>query len=269
MYDRSDGRTIRPVLILLTNDDGILAPGLAAMHAELCALGEVDVVAPSSGMSASGHSITIDYPVISQRLHVGGAFHGESVRGQPADCVKLAMKCLLRRTPDLVVSGINNGENVGIHVLYSGTVAAAAEGAMLGAPAIAVSLETGPEMDFARAAQLARGVIDQLLARGVRSGELYNVNIPALKPGWPRGVRVCRQSTLPIEDEFEVRTDPRGRQYYWLRGEFGEMRDEVDTDLHALREGYITVTPLHVDLTDRQKLVSMQSWAWPPIDHGT
>lgn len=255
----------RGVLILLSNDDGIFAPGLLAMYRELTSLGEVHVVAPSSGQSATAHSITINLPVICQRVHVAGEFWGQSVEGLPADCVKLAFHSLLPRRPDLVVSGINNGENVGIHVLYSGTVAAAAEAALLGSPAVAVSLECGPEMDFGRAAKLARQLIDRMLAIGVKPGQLFNINVPALRPGWPRGVRVTRQSTLQINDQFERRQDPGGRDYYWLRGEFGDFSRETDTDLRAQRDGYVSVTPLQLDLTDATRLAAMRDWQWPAL----
>jgi len=256
----------RGVLILLTNDDGIFEPGLAAMYRQLNALGEVHVVAPAAGQSASAHAITLNTPVICDRVRVGGEFQGHSVHGQPADCVKLAVRCLLPRKPDLVVSGINNGENVGIHVLYSGTVAAAAEAALLGCAAVAVSLERGAEMDFDRAARLALRIIGRLLEQGVRPGQLFNVNIPALRPGWPRGVRVARQSTVPYNDRFEPRKDPEGRDYYWLRGEFADMSSDGDTDLRAQRGGYINVTPLKVDLTDDRLLAEMAQWGWPEVE---
>jgi len=254
------------VLILLCNDDGILAPGLVALYRELTGLGEVSVVAPASGQSAAAHSITITHPLIVERVHVANAFHGDAVEGSPADCVKLAVANLLSARPDLVVSGINNGENVGIHTLYSGTVAAAAEAAVLGFPSVAVSLERSPEMDFARAARLAMRVIRRLLEIGIQPGQLFNVNIPALKPGWPKGVKVARQSVLPFEDKFICRKDPGGRNYYWLAGEFGDSSLEVGTDLRAQRDGYITVVPLKFDLTDEQRLAAMQNWEWPAVD---
>jgi 5'-nucleotidase len=254
------------VLILLSNDDGVLAPGLAALHRAMRGLGDLRVVAPASGASASAHSITIDYPVICQQIHVGEDFYAHSVQGQPADCVKLAIRTLLPRRPDLVVSGINAGENVGIHVLYSGTVAAAAEGALLGCPAVAVSLQSSSEMNFERAGRLARVVVERILETSPQAGWLFNVNIPALRPGWPRGIRVARQSTLPLDDHFERRQDPTGRDYYWLRGGFVSSQDEQETDLQAVREGYIAVTPLRFDLTDEPRLAEMRSWRWTMPD---
>jgi 5'-nucleotidase len=251
--------------ILLSNDDGILAPGILAMYNALAADAEVHVVAPASVQSASAHAITIRHPLICQRVHVGGRFYGTSVEGSPADCVKLAIRSLLPDRPHLVVSGINAGANVGIHVLYSGTVAAAAEGALLGCPAVAVSLEFADEMDFERAGRIARSVIDRIVELGLCAGQLYNVNIPALKPGWPRGIRVAPQSTLGLVEQFERRSDPNKRDYYWLSGTFGDMADEQGTDLYYLREGYVVVTPLHFDLTHVSRLSVMSEWTWPQI----
>lgn len=253
--------------ILLTNDDGILAPGLAAMYRELRALGHVDVVAPESVQSAAAHSITVRYPLLARRVHVANEFHGHSVEGSPADCVKLAFHVLLERKPDLVVSGINAGANAGIHVLYSGTVAAAAEGAIQGCPAIAVSLEYSDELNFARAAQLTLGVIRTILAEGIDPGDLVSINIPELRAGWPLGVRVASQSITSYPETFEQRQDPTGRPYYWLSAKpLRETPESDDTDLRAVREGYICVTPLKVNLTDRARLQHMRTWEWPELD---
>jgi 5'-nucleotidase len=253
------------VRILLTNDDGIMAPGLAAMYRALSAIGDVSVVAPESGQSASAHSITIRYPLMSRTVHVNSEFWGHSVEGSPADCVKLAFHALLDHRPDLVISGINAGENVGIHVLYSGTVAAAAEGALQGCRAIAVSLEYSDELDFDRAAGCAMTVIRKLLATSMTPGQLVSVNIPELRPGWPRGIRVVRQSVAPLPESFEQRTTPMGRPYYWLSGTSRIETAPAETDLKALREGYVTVTPLHVDLTHQARLEELSQIQWPQL----
>ena len=196
--------------ILLTNDDGILAPGLAAMHRQLTALGEVSVAAPDTVQSAAAHAITIDAPLTAARLHVHHEFYGWSIAGRPADCVKLAVAKLIQPRPDLVVSGINDGANVSINVLYSGTVAAAAEGAMLGIPSIAVSLERGPELDFAWAARIARGLIERAAARPLQPGQLLNINIPDLSRGRPKGVKVVGQSIRKMDEIYERRDGPGG-----------------------------------------------------------
>jgi 5'-nucleotidase len=249
--------------ILLSNDDGILAPGLAAMRQELARLGHVDVVAPSSPQSAAAHGITVNGPVAVQKVHVQGEFFGHSVDGRPADCVKLAIRELLEMPPDLVVSGINDGANVSINVLYSGTVAAAAEGALLGFPAVAVSLKWGQERDFNRAARLALPIIRQLLDLGLTPGQLINVNIPDLTAGDPLGVRVVPMATRIMEDRFARHTAPDGRDYYWLVSDkFTEATTAVHGDLDAIEERYISITPLHFDLTRYDQLDALKQHHW-------
>src|SRR5262245_8636362 len=206
------------MLILLTNDDGIQAPGLVAMYRELTKLGDVRVIAPETVQSAAGHGITISAPLLTSKVTVENGFTGIAVDGRPADCVKLAVAQLLPRPPDLVISGINSGANVGINVVYSGTVAAAIEAAFLGLPSIAVSLlyVNDIPMDYTRAAVLSRQTIEKILAAGLPAGRVVSVNIPALRVGdQPTGVKVVRQCTRPWVDAYERRTDPRGRDYFW------------------------------------------------------
>ncbi len=248
--------------ILLSNDDGILAPGILAMYEVLADTGEVTVAAPDSVQSASAHGITILRAVNVQKVHVHDRFYGWSVGGRPADCVKIAVAELMEHRPDLVVSGINDGANVSINVLYSGTVAAAAEGALLGFPAVAISLERGPEMDFAEAARIARGVIDRLLATGLKAGELVNINIPALHRGGPKGVRVATQALTGMVDRYIVTELADGSRQYVLDGGFAELEHGHETDLHALSEGYVVVTPLQCDLTDYKRLEQWERTDW-------
>jgi 5'-nucleotidase len=248
--------------ILVTNDDGILAPGIAALAAALKPLGEIDVVAPASGQSGAAHAITFLAPLICQRISLGGDFFGWSVDGSPADCVKLGVRELCAARPDLVVSGINAGSNRGIDVIYSGTVAAAVEAAFIGIPSLAISLEASAKLDFEQAAAHARGIVARAVELGISPGMVLNVNIPRLDKGPPRGVRVVRQSTAPWTDSYDRRTDPRGRTYFWLTEE-GERptEGERDSDLGALRAGFITVTPLQYDLTQYAQLDHL-SRAW-------
>lgn len=248
--------------ILLCNDDGIFAPGLLALHDELARNAEVHVVAPADVQSGGSHAITIRHPVLWKSVQVNGRFTGTSVEGTPADCVKLALGALLPDKPDLVVSGINAGLNTGLHVLYSGTVAAAIEAAMLGCPAAAVSLKLYRDMDFPLAASIARGVLQDLIGRGLTAGVVWNINIPELKPSWPRGVRVVPQSQRPPEDKLERRADPNGREYYWLGGDFLERDDSRESDLHVVHEGFVSVTPLHFDLTHPTLLETARTWSW-------
>ena len=241
------------MLILLTNDDGIRAPGLVAIYKELVQLGEVHVVPPENVQSATGHGITLSTPLLTNRVTVEDVFTGTAIEGRPADCVKLAVAKILPRQPDLVISGINSGANVGINVIYSGTVAAAIEAAFLGLPAIALSLYLRKEipLDYPRTASLAMGVIRQILEAGLRGGQVVSVNLPPLKAGdSPAGVKVVRQCTNAWIDTYEERTDPRGRSYFWNNTVFTLGKTDRDTDVAALREGYITVTPLQFDLTN-------------------
>ena len=258
------------MLILLTNDDGIRAPGLVAMYRELTRLGEVHVVAPETVQSATGHGITVATPLLTAAVTITDAsgaevFTGTAVEGRPADCVKLAVARILPRPPDLVVSGMNMGANVGINVIYSGTVAAAIEAAFLGLPAVAVSLYLRNEVpaDYPRAAAVTLPVIEQMLAAGLRGGQVVSVNVPPIRPGGrPAGVRVVRQCTRAWVDTYEERLDPRGRRYFWNSSVFTLGETEDDTDVAALRDGYITVTPLQFDMTYFPQLREWQDREW-------
>lgn len=248
------------MLILLTNDDGITAPGLVALYHQLARLGEVHVVAPESVQSATGHGITITTPLLTQKVTVEGSFTGTAVDGRPADCVKLAVAQILPRQPDLVVSGMNSGANTGINVIYSGTVAAAIEAAFLGLPSIAVSLYLRADVstDYKKSAKIGGDVVAQIWEAGIKPGQVVSVNVPALRETeQPTGVRVVRQCTRPWADTYEKRTDPRGREYFWNSSIFTLGETEEDTDVAALRDGYVTVTPLQFDLTHH---IMMREW---------
>ena len=253
------------MLILLTNDDGIRAPGLVAMYRELTRLGEVHVVAPETVQSATGHGITLSTPLLTSRVTVEETFTGIAVEGRPADCVKLAVAKLLPRRPDLVVSGINSGANVGINVIYSGTVAAAIEAAFLGVPSVAVSLYLRNEipLDYPRTARLSMGVISQVLDAGLKGGQAVSINVPPLrKDESPAGVKIVRQCTNAWIDTYEERKDPRGRSYFWNNTVFTLGQTDQDTDVAALRDGYITVTPLQFDLTHYPMLREWKDREW-------
>lgn len=250
---------------LLTNDDGIYAPGLRALLPELRKLGEVVVVAPAGEQSAVGHSVTLTTPLIVQEiLDEHKAFLGYAVEGKPADCVKLALRELLTEPPDVIVSGLNAGSNAGINVLYSGTVAAAIEGAFFQVTSIATSLEYTKlrPLDFPRGAALAASVIEQILAHKPAAGSLFNVNIPSPETEPVRGIRVLPQNVAPFVEGFDRRTDPRGRVYFWSTPDFSCPDPHPDTDVTALAEGWITVTPLQFDLTDAARLGEMSGWTW-------
>jgi 5'-nucleotidase len=247
--------------ILLTNDDGVYAPGIQAMRKELAKFATVTVVAPASEQSAVGHSITLLTPLVVQKVLKDGELLGYAVEGKPADCVKLALVHLLPSAPDLLISGINAGSNAGINVLYSGTVAAAVEGSFFGVTSIAVSLTLRETPQFERAAQLAADVIRKIVANRPKPGELFNVNIPELSAE-PKGVRIVEQGLSFYKECYEERTDPRGRKYYWLLPDSLGPEGETESDLAALADGYITITPLQFDLTNRRRLQTMQRWEW-------
>jgi 5'-nucleotidase len=251
--------------ILLTNDDGVYAPGLRALRLELQKLGQVTVVAPAAEQSAVGHSITLLTPLLVQEVQdEGGRPMGWAVEGRPADCVKLALMELLPEPPDLVVSGLNAGSNAGINVLYSGTVAAAVEGAFFRRTSVAVSLEytkPGP-LDFPRAAELARRVIEQILLHRPAAGSLFNVNIPSLEKGPVRGVRTVPQDVATYHETFDRRVDPRGRVYFWSNPGLSCPEPHPDGDVTALDAGYITVTPLQFNMTHAAQLEGMRDWSW-------
>jgi 5'-nucleotidase len=251
--------------IMLTNDDGIYAPGLRALRKELQKLGDVIVVAPATEQSAVGHSITLLQPLVVQEvLDDEKKFLGWAIEGRPADCVKLGLLELLPDPPDIVVSGLNAGANAGINVLYSGTVAAAIEGAFFQQTSIAVSLEyTRPKpLDFTRAAQLARSVIEQIVAHHPPRGALFNVNIPSPERGPIRGIRTVAQNVAPYVETFSRRVDPRGRLYFWSNPEFNCSDPHPNTDVMVLEDGYITVTPLQFNLTHEKMLHTMSEWKW-------
>jgi 5'-nucleotidase len=258
-------RTLCFMLILLTNDDGIHAPGLLAMYRELMTLGEVHVVAPATVQSAAGHGITLSGPLLTRKIILERDCSGVAVEGSPADCVKLAAAQILPRNPDLVISGINAGANVGINILYSGTVAAAIEAAFLGFPSIALSLliKNNVPIDYPRTAVFARNVIDQILSAGLSAGQIISVNLPALLPHEnPAGIKVVRQCTRPWTDTYERRTDPKGQDYYWNSSVFTLDNSGQDTDVAALRDGYITLTPLQFDLTHYALLRQWEERKW-------
>jgi 5'-nucleotidase len=250
--------------ILITNDDGILAPGIEALYQAVADLGHVSVVAPATSQSAIGHAISVLTPMVVHRVHVNNVFHGWSVDGRPADCVKLAVLELLDPRPDFVLSGINAGANTAINVLYSGTVAGAVEGAFFGIPSMAISLELSAELDFNKAGVIARSLFQHYAASRPPPGSVLNVNIPALDAGWPRGVRVCPQDVVPMDDHYRHNTDEDGRAIYWLDGRMPDReRCGPDSDLAALLQRFVSITPLRFDMTDHARLEQVSRCTWP------
>lgn len=251
--------------ILLTNDDGVYAPGIQALRKELLKLGEVTICGPATEQSAAGHSVTLLAPLIVQELFDEHRQPmGWAIEGRPADCVKLALVELMSPPPDLIVSGLNAGSNAGINVLYSGTVAAAVEGAFFRITSIAVSQAYGKpkEVDFADGAALARRVIERILETKPETGSLINVNLPR-QEAWPvKGLKVLPQNVATYTETVVRNVDPRGRVYFWLGADYGCPTPHPGTDEAALADGYVTLTPLHFDLTHHAMLAKMQEQDW-------
>ena len=249
--------------ILLTNDDGIYARGLAALYEELSGEADCLIVAPEIEQSAVGHAITLFRPLMVRSATKGGNFLGYAVCGPPADCVKIGIKELAGQAPDLVISGINRGSNCGNNVIYSGTVSAATEAAMMGVTSMAVSLDTHQEADFTFAARFAGRMVRLIEKNTSLHGSAFNVNIPCLPEEKIRGVAVVRQGKGNVIETFEKRTDPRSNIYYWISAESLAAAKDVQTDIGALSEGYITITPIQYDLTRYDLLESLKTM----LDH--
>lgn len=243
--------TERP-LILVSNDDGIEAPGIRALTNAMMSLGDCFVVAPSEEQSGASHAITIRHPVRATPVEfktAEGEVKGVSVKGTPVDCVKLAIDQFLPRKPDIVVSGINQGPNAAINTIYSGTVSAALEGAILGISAVAFSLNAWSGGDFYASKEYLQRIVRTIIDNPLPEGVLLNVNIPDLPAAKIKGVKVTRQAESRWQESFVERMDPTNRPYYWITGEFVNLDEGLDTDLVALAEGWISMTPLRPDLT--------------------
>jgi len=248
--------TPRPPLdILASNDDGIHAEGLRTLVAALKPLGEVTVIAPDREQSATSHSLTLHRP-LRVRSTADGIL---SVDGTPTDCVLLGVHGFLKRPPALVVSGINHGPNMGNDVLYSGTVAAASEGAFLGIPSIAFSLASWDSREYSAAGRVAHDLVKRLLDRGIPRGMCLNVNIPPLPFEKIRGTKVARLGKRVFRDVIVEKKDPRGKTYYWIGGENPTWEPDEASDFHAVSEGYVSVTPLTFELTDYKGIVELEA----------
>jgi 5'-nucleotidase len=236
--------------ILVTNDDGIDSPGIYALVQELRKIGTVHVVAPDRQQSAVGHAVTVSSPLRATPFHREGAMFGYAVTGTPADCVKLGASTLLEQRPDLLVSGINHGANTSINILYSGTVSAATEGMMMGIPSMAVSLTSFDyDMDCRPAARYAADIARRMHWPSLPAGTLLNVNVPAIAETEIRGIKITTQGSGLWNDTYQRRSDPMGRDYFWLAGTYVPA---------ALRDGYVSVTPIRYQLTDNSVLETVR-----------
>jgi 5'-nucleotidase len=245
--------------ILLTNDDGIDSPGLLALKQAVEKIGEVAVVAPDHNWSAAGHTKTMHKPLRVNRTTLPDGFPAYTTSGTPSDCVSLALMGILQRRPDLVISGINNGHNLGQDLTYSGTVTAAMEAVVDGVPAMAVSFGAR-QGDFSYTARFAAGLATLVLEKGLPPGTLLNVNVPALPAEKVRGVEITRLGKRVYRDSLVERKDPYGRNYYWIGGQPPTGVAEEGTDIWAIANNYISITPIHLDLTEYSLLEELKGW---------
>jgi 5'-nucleotidase len=248
--------------LLVSNDDGIHAPGIRILATTLATEHEVHVIAPDRERSATGHALTLHKPLRVEVERIDGCVSAASVNGTPSDCVKLAWGALMKdNLPDLVVSGINRGPNLGVDVIYSGTVSAAVEGTiLLDKPCVAISLASFNDLGYEKAAAFALHLVRYVARNKLDSKVLLNVNVPAVEWEDIAGVRVTRLGRRRYTDVFERRVDPRGKVYYWLAGEAEELEESKDTDVQAIRDNCISITPIHHDLTHFASLADVGTW---------
>jgi len=248
-----------PIKILISNDDGIHAKGLAELVEVALEFGEVLVVAPNTARSGMSKAITVEVPVRIKKIHDDEHLQSYSCTGTPVDCIKIALDKLVDRKPDLILSGINHGSNASVSVHYSGTMGAIVEACIHDVPAIGFSLcDYRPDADFSLMKDGMRQIISETMKNGLPTGTCLNVNAPM---GTPKGIRVCRQGDGLWVNEFEQRTDPHNHDYYWITGYYQSLDNgSLDTDNHALAEGYISIVPTQIDMTNHQAIETLKKW---------
>ncbi|MEJ5350362.1 MAG: 5'/3'-nucleotidase SurE [Melioribacteraceae bacterium] len=246
--------------ILITNDDGIDSAGISALADEMKKIGDVTVVAPRTEQSAVGHAITMKIPLRVTEYFKDGEFFGYAVEGTPADCVKIGIRNIMKTKPDIVISGINNGSNTAINIIYSGTVSAAREAAIMDVPSIAVSVTSHAAKNFQFAAKISKALSLLVMKNGLPNGTLLNVNVPDLPENQIAGIKLTRQGKSKWDDIYEERIDPYGKKYYWLTGNLIETDNDLNTDQFAIKNNHVSISPIHFDLTDYNTYNSMMSW---------
>ena len=250
--------------ILITNDDGIYAPGILQLYKSLKNLGQITVVAPLIEKSAVGHAITISDPLRVVEVERDGTFFGFAINGTPADCVKLGVQCIVENKPDIVVSGINLGPNTATNIIYSGTVSAAAEAIIMGIPAMAVSLTSFTSHEFTYAGKIANQLTQEILKNGLPEETLLNVNVPAVPEKEINDIIVTRQGKGRYQEAFDKRIDPNNRTYYWLTGKKMLLDKDKDVDDLAVMHNNVSITPIHYDLTNYKFLEDLNKWNLKP-----
>jgi len=246
-------------LILVTNDDGISAKGIRSLVEAIRDFGDIVIVAPDKPQSGMGHAITINQPLRLNKSDLFNGLEAYSCSGTPVDCVKLGISEVLKRKPDLLLSGINHGENTSTNVLYSGIMSAAVEGAMEGIPSIGFSLcDFDSDADFSASKEIIKTILTKIKDAPIPSGICYNINIPKLPTTEIKGIKVVRQALAYWEDKFDKRMDQFGKPYYWLTGDFGNHDPGENTDLEAIKNGYVTIVPTQFDLTAFSELEKLK-----------
>jgi 5'/3'-nucleotidase len=246
--------------ILVTNDDGIDSAGIAALKNSLSEIAEVTIVAPRMEQSAVGHGITMQIPLRLEEYHINGNFFGYAVHGTPADCVKIGIRNIMKETPDLVVSGINHGSNTAINIIYSGTVSGAREAAIMDVPSIAISVTNHRATEFGYAAKVAKNLALKIKEHGLPLGTLLNVNVPDIPENDIAGLLITKQGKSRWDDTYLKRTDPFGKEYYWLTGDLMEEDADLEFDQYAIKQNFVAITPIHFDLTDYETFNKMKNW---------
>ncbi|HOM65159.1 MAG TPA: 5'/3'-nucleotidase SurE [Ignavibacteriales bacterium] len=251
---------MKKLKILVTNDDGITAPGIYALAKELQKIADVTVVAPLTEQSAVGHAITMKNPLRLKDIIINNEFFGYAFDGTPADCVKMGIRNILKEKPDLVISGINNGANTAINIIYSGTVSGAREAAIMDVPSIAVSVTSHEPKTYDIAAQIAAEYAIKVFKNPLPNGTLLNINVPNCSKEEIKGHIVTKQGKSKWDDEYEERIDPMGKKYYWLKGDWIELDNSIDFDHFATQQNYVSLTPIHFDLTDYENLTFVKKY---------
>ena len=236
--------------ILITNDDGISSEGIFALWEAMGEIGETFIAAPSTEQSASSHSLTLSHPLRVKTLKRKDGFEGWSIDGTPVDCVKIAIRSLMKERPDILISGINHGANLGNNIMYSGTVSAATEGMIMGTPSIAISLASYETDNYDGVKKYAKNIVNNVLKHGLPKDTLLNVNVPYCEQEAIKGIKITSQGNQYFIDEYEQRIDPRNSEYYWIKGKMIDEDQSIDYDGKAIQENYVSVTPIHFKLTN-------------------
>ena len=244
--------------ILITNDDGITSKGIYALYEAMKEIGQTFIAAPTFEQSASSHSLTLSNPLRVKVLERKNGFKGWSVDGTPVDCVKIAIRSLMTQRPDILISGINHGANLGNNIIYSGTVSAAAEGMLMGIPSIAISLASFNTDNYDVVKKFAKRIVKKVLDHGIPNDTLLNVNVPYCNQENIKGVKITTQGGQYFVDEFEERIDPRNSEYYWIKGKMIDEDQSIDYDGKAIKECYVSITPIHFKLTNKLYLEDLK-----------